>query len=601
MPLARRWFRGYEAWLVGLALGFLGSSVAASVLYRFELASPASVLVASALLSVLAIAFQGDRRGGDTGLAWVVPMWPMWATLAFAALIVAVPFSRVGVSIADGVAYRAYFSADLMTHLSVVAELQKGEFPFTNPFYVGAGLGYYWLFFVFPATFGFLVTNQGALLVVYVASGFLFSGLLFATARRLELSPPRACVAAIIVIGAVGYEGVIALVRALVRVEPWTDVNVDALSRWVFELISLDGLHRSLLYSPQHLFSYSLLLTLILLLVRGEPKDVPGALLFGVLLGGMAGTSIVSAMLAGPWLVLVLWRRRAELPFLTTAFVATATSLVFLAWYVVLGFFSDAGAALTVRMPRALELPSILMIDAGALSVLALLRWRRRRPFDVELVMLAALALVAVLFFDLRGYEGVWMAWRAGSVLLVALGLVAIRDLRWMHAAIVGPAILTIALDVHNASDVTNRRPSPGGFPWTTVVSADEHDALTWIRDQTPIDAIVQWDVRARELGEWALVPALGERRMAVGFPIFLLDLQKYRVRERRHVRPIFNSGDIIEAHRLARELGIDYLVIGAQELRVRGERVRPLFEAEDRFRVVFESGRTTVLEVLAP
>ena len=591
MPLARRWFRGYEAWLVGLALGFLGSSLAASVLYRFELATPVSVLIASALLSVLAVVFQGDRRRGEPGLAWLV------ATLAGTALIVAVPFSRVGASVADGVAYRAYFSADLMTHLAVVMELQKGEFPLTNPFYAGGVLGYYWLFFVFPATFGSLATNQSTLLVVYLASGFLFSGLLFATARRLELSPPRACVAALIVIGAASYEGVLSFVRA----EPWTDVNVDALSRWVFELISLDGLHRSLLYTPQHLFSYSLLLTLILFLVRGEPKDVPGAVFLGVLLGGMAGTSIVSAMLAGPWLVVVLWRRRAELPFLMTAFVTTATSLLFLAWYVVLGFFGDAGAALTLRVPRALELPSILMIDAGALFVLALLRWRRRRPFDVELVMLAALALVAILFLDLRGYEGVWMAWRAGSVLLVALGLVAIRDLRWVHAAIVAPAVLTLALDVYNASDVTNRRRSPGGFPWTTVVSADEHDALAWIRDQTATDALVQWDVRARELGEWALVPALGERRMAVGFPIFLLDLQKYRVRERRQVRPIFNSGDVIEAHRLARELGIDYLVIGTQELRVRGERVRPLFEAEDRFRVVFEAGRTTVLEVLAP
>ena len=594
VPLARRWFQGYEAWLVGLALGFLGSSIAASVLYRFELASPVSVLAACALLSVLAVVFQGDRRRGDSGLAWVMSMG---AAFAFAALIVALPFSRIGVSVADGVAYRAYFSADLMTHLSVVAELQKSEFPLTNPFYTGGALGYYWLFFVFPATFGSLATNQSTLLVVYLASGLLFSGLLFATARRLELSPPRACVGVLIVIGAVSYEGVLALVRS----EPWTDVNVDALSRWVFELISLDGLHRSILYTPQHLFSYSLLLVLILLLVRGEPKDVPGAALCGALLGGMAGTSIVTAMLAGPWLVVVLWRRRADVPFLTTAFIATATSLVLLAWYVVLGFFGDAGAALTVRVPRALELPSIVMIDAGALCVLALLRWRHRRPFDVELALLAAFALVAVLFLDLRGYEGVWMAWRAGSVLLVALGLVAIRDLRWMHAVIVAPAVLTLALDVYNAADVTNRRPSPGGFPWTTVVSADEHDALTWIRRETPTDAIVQWDVRARELGEWALVPALGERRMAVGFPIFLLDLQKYRARERRHVRPIFNSGDAVEAHRLALELGIDYLVIGAQELRVRGERVRPLFEAEDRFRVVFESGPTTVLEVLAP
>jgi hypothetical protein len=88
---------------------------------------------------------------------------------------------------------------------------------------------------------------------------------------------------------------------------------------------------------------------------------------------------------------------------------------------------------------------------------------------------------------------------------------------------------------------------------------------------------------------------------MAVGFPIFLLDLQKYRARERREVRPIFNSAEPDEAHRLARALGIDFLVVGAQELRVRGELVRPLFEADDRFQVVFERGETSVLEVLAP
>jgi hypothetical protein len=203
-------------------------------------------------------------------------------------------------------------------------------------------------------------------------------------------------------------------------------------------------------------------------------------------------------------------------------------------------------------------------------------------PFDIELLWLAALALAAVLVLDLRGYEGVWIAWRAGSVLLVA------------------PAVLTLVLDVYNASDVTNRKPSPGGFPWTTVVHSDELEALTWIRDQTPLDAVVQWDVRARQLGEWALLPALGERRMAVGFPIFLLDLQKYRVRERRQVRPIFNSGDADEAYRLASELGIDYIVIGAQEIQTRGERVRPLFEAEERFRVAFSRGETAVLVVLS-
>ncbi len=591
MPVARRWFTGHEAWLVGAALGYLVSSLAASVLLRFELATPSAVLAISVVVLALALRFMGAGRIETSELPWLTVTWLV------VMLIVVVPFSRVGASVADGVAYRAYFSADLMTHLSVVAELQKGGFPLHNPFYQGAGLGYYWLFFTLPAALGVWLGNQTALLATYLAGGLLFAGLLYAAARRFDLAPARAFLAASVMMGAAGYEGLLALARS----ESWMNINVDAFSRWVLELISLDGLHRGLLYTPQHLFSYSLLVILILIVHNGEPRRVSAAVFCGVLLGGMAGTSIVTAMLAGPWLVLMLWRRRHGVPFLAMATASTVTSLGFLAWYVNLGFFGEAGGALTLRSPKLLELPSILLIDCGALGLLA---WRHMQR-EIELVLLAALALVAVLFLDLRGYEGVWMAWRAGSVLLVALGLVAARalsgPLSLTHAIILAPAVLTVSLDVYNAADVTNRNPSPGGFPWTTVVPRAEREALDWIRRETPPDAVVQWDVRARELGEWALVPALGERRMAVGFPIFLLDLQKYRQRERRHARPIFNSGDAAEAHRKARELGIDYLVIGAAELRVRGERTRPLFEAEDRFRTVFESDGVAVLAVLAP
>ena len=144
MPVARRWFTGHEAWLVGAALGYLVSSLAASVLLRFELATPSAVLAISVVVLALALRFMGAGRIETSELPWLTVAWLV------VMLIVVVPFSRVGASVADGVAYRAYFSADLMTHLSVVAELQKGGFPLHNPFYQGAGLGYYWLFFTLP-------------------------------------------------------------------------------------------------------------------------------------------------------------------------------------------------------------------------------------------------------------------------------------------------------------------------------------------------------------------------------------------------------------------------------------------------------------------
>jgi hypothetical protein len=307
-------------------------------------------------------------------------------------------------------------------------------------------------------------------------------------------------------------------------------------------------------------------------------------------------------MLAGPWLVLVLFLRERSLGrFLALSFWIALPALSLLAWYFALGFFGEAGSALVTRTPRWAELPALLLFDCGALVLLVALRRRFERR-DFEIGALAAFALLAVLFLDLEGYEGVWMAWRAGSVLLVALGLLAapaLRSLGARHVLVLAPAVVTVVLDVCNAQDVSNRRLSAGEFRWTTVVSRDEWEALQWIRTETAEDALVQWDVRARELGEWAFLPALGERRMAVGSPIFLLDLPKYRTRERRQVRPIFAGADAFEAHRLARELGIDYLFLGSRELQVRGEQLRKLFEADDLFREAFSNDGVTILEVL--
>jgi hypothetical protein len=604
IPLAKRWLDGPFAVLAGAALGYLASSLAASALSHFELLGAGTMLAASIALYfvfrfVSSFVPERPRGNGDDERGFFA------AALLLPLLLVALPFLKVGAVVADGVAFRAYFSADLMTHLSVVAELQKGVYPPANPFYAGEPLHYYWLVFGHPAAFGTSGTNQAALLSLYLASGMLFTGLLFGAGRELGLAPPRAFLATAVTLTAVSYEGLLTLARSLLGAGSFRDTNVDAFGRWVLGLVSLDGLHRSVLYTPQHLFSYSLLVVLLVLVLRGEPRDRSGSLLLGVLLGGMAGTSIVTAILAGPWTVGVMFSRPGSFRrFLDLSLWTTAPALLLVGGYVALGFFGDAGGALSLRSPQWPELFSVLFLDCGALCLLCSCRSRSSlRRFDREIAALAGLALLAVLFLDLKGYEGVWMAWRAGSVLLVALGFLAApalgSALRARHAFAIAPAVFTAVLDVVNAQDISNRNLSAGEFRWTTVVSRDEWEALQWMRTETPKDSVVQWDVRARELGEWALLPAIAERRMAVGSPIFLLDLRKYRVRERREVRPIFASGDPFEAHRLATELGIDYLFLGSRELQMRGERLRRIFESPDLFRTVFVNPGVTILAVV--
>ncbi len=600
--LAGRWFSGRERHAAGIAIGYFLSTLVASLLYRLGVLTP--IKLGFALVAVTAVIVYAARRPqisfrkeGQEARLWLV------ATLAVVMSLVALPYLRIGQEAVEGFAYRAYFSADLMTHLSIVGELQKGDFPPQNPFYVGRSLGYQWLFFLLPAVVGGWIGNQPALILTNLGSSLLFTMLAFAAGCRLARSPRYAFAAVVIGVAAASYEGLAALVRAAWIGEPlgsFRDMNVDAFSRWFFELTSLDGLHRSLLYTPQHLYSYSLLLILVLLLYRGEPRGIASSILAGVVLGAMAGTSIVTAMIAGPWLVMGRTMEGGQKSYLLRdLFIVGTTALAFLGWYFALGFFDEAGGALVPRVPRLAEVPALLLLEAGPLFFLGLpaLADRYARPITA----LAGMALMAILFMDIGSYPGVWMAWRAGSILLVALFLMVAVTIgnrrRWALLVILVPGLLTAVLDVYNAQDVTNRDFSRGTFRWTTIVDRSDYQALSWIRSNTPLDAVVQWDIRAREPGEWALIPALAERRMAVGFPIFLLDNRKYRKRERQ-LRPIFVSRDPVRAHELASEAGIDYLVIGTREVAVRGELVRKLWEAPWLFREVYSNAGATIFQV---
>jgi len=601
--LARVFFGGAERLLAAGAIGYLASSLLASVLYRAGSFTSMTVGGGCALLTLVFGLSLRSRTRSDEPRA--EPLGVL-LTMTLALTLVSLPFIRVGQATPEGRAYRAYFSADLMTHLSVTAELQKGDFPPVDPFYAGAPLGYYWLFFLFPALLGKWTGNQEALLLIYLAGDLLFVGVAFCAARRMASRFGAALLATCAGLAAASYEGAAALAKAVAAGESlgsFRELNVDAFSRWVLQLTSLDGLYRSLLYTPQHLFSYSLLLVLMLLVVLPPCQTRPGAgasLLAGALLGGMAGTSIVTAMLAGPWLVLMILRRSESLrAALEPLLLVGVASLGCLAWFFHLGFFSEAGAALVLRRPLAAELPALALLEVGPLLLLAAPALREARARSMAL--LAGLALMAVLTLDIAGYEGLWMAWRAGSILLLALTLLAAVGLpKWGRAALallLFPASLTTLLDLVNAQDLGNRQESAGGFRWTTVVSYPDLEALEWIRAHTPAGSVAQIDARAREGGEWAILPALAERRMAYGYPIFLLDPHKYQARGRK-LRPIFNSEDPQLAHRLAVDSGISYLVIGRAERNEPQNRARKFWEAPGLFEKVFENSEAAVFRV---
>jgi len=155
-------------------------------------------------------------------------------------------------------------------------------------------------------------------------------------------------------------------------------------------------------------------------------------------------------------------------------------------------------------------------------------------------------------------------------------------------------------IDLYSAQDVDFRERGPS-FRWTEVVTPDELEALEWIKTYTPPDALVQPDpIRAPERwesGTWAYMPAFGERRMTAGMPISMIPIAKYREASAR-VEQVFRAGDVNEAHRMARELKLEYLYIGPEESRVYPAIRSRLDTAPFWFQPVFRNGSVAVYRV---
>ena len=97
--------------------------------------------------------------------------------------IVGRPYAHVGIDLPEGRAYRAYFTADFVWEMAVVAEVAKGDMPPRNPYYLGDNLHYYWLMHLLPAAarpaLGGALTVEQLLLVNALWSGLTFAGFFY--------------------------------------------------------------------------------------------------------------------------------------------------------------------------------------------------------------------------------------------------------------------------------------------------------------------------------------------------------------------------------------------------------------------------------------
>jgi hypothetical protein len=618
------------AWFVGPALGLGVSTFGLLLLWVAGLKNGWAVLLAP--LFTFGLAMIAKRF---VSVALHLPKLDARDTAAIAAvllivpLVTFVPYSHVGVKRAEGDAYRAYFTADFVWGMTVTSELAKGDVPPHNPFLLTHTLQYYWLSHLLSgAVYRNLqrvgVSSGQVVLTNGLFFGAAFIGFFYWLARASGAGALVSALAVAVGFLANSYEGIERIALHLTEGMPLDflrNVNIDAVTRWFYEGMPVDGLQRLLLYQPHHLTGYTLACAALWLVALAvDVTSISVSLGAGILLGLSFLFSTFTAIIVGPALAAVYIVRLIQQRALRQAFsaavlgVAPVVLAVGISW--ALGYVDPRdGPLMRFHLnPVALRhLPMVMLLNFGPLlfaGVGGLARWRWGSREGIAPIALVLSALGFYFTADVPDMGGVWVGWRSGHLLLIAFaicGAAAIgaawrrRGLRPVLALVmilaIVPAVPTVAIDVFNAQDVDNHD-FGAGFPWTLIISPAEREAFEWIKANTPANALVQIEPYVRGAGNWAHIPAFAERRMAAGLPISMIPLKPYQ-EESDNVRwGIYRSVSAEEAHRVATFLGIDYLVFGRVERKAYPDALANIAGRPDLFEIVFQNDAMTLYKV---
>ncbi len=594
---------------VGLAWGYALSSVGLLGLWAAGVRSPGWLLFApvpgllAALLSrrlklTLTLPIFSRRDAG--ALALVVLAAP---------IIVGRPYSQVGRLLPEGRAYRAYFTADFVSNMAIVAEVSKGSVPPANPFFRADPLHYYWLMHLVPSAAhrsaaGALSIEQ-ALLVTALWMAVAFSAFFYFFVRHFTDEPWAAAIACLFVLFCSSFEGAHQIKWHWDRgrtLEGLTSMNIDAITRSSYQGMPVDGLQRLFLYQPQHELGYLLGFSALLLLAQA--RDVTRtALLFvaGVFLGlailfssfaaGML-TLVVASCQAWRLVIARAWRAIVPCALAAALPMAAAVLLSTLLQYV------DDGELVTFGVNRIAtrNVWTSLFLSFGPVAIVAAVGvgaivWKRAANRFLPVVLLLTISTLFYFLVDVPDHLGVYVAWRAGHFIFMGLAAITAFGLQacW-QASVVGRAAIaglllavgvvaapTVLFDLYNTQDVWNRGRG-AAFRWTVLLSPAEIEALDWIKQFTPQDALVQVEPTVRGRDTWAYIPAFAARRMSAGLPIGMIPLAKYEAASAK-IREVYMATTPSAVRALAVALCVDYLVIGPPE-REGYPHLQPLLDA---------------------
>jgi len=618
-----------QGWLPALAFGpFVGQALGSLVLTLLWITGTHGVwLLIAAPLLVSLLAMPARRLAGR----WTLPSLDANDAVALSVLllivpvVIGLPFAHVGEITANGQDYRAYFTADYAWRRAVVSEVAKGDVLPVNPYFAGDALHYYWMPHVLSAVqYRFAAawaTLDELLLIRSISIDAMFIAFLYGMTRAFRVGPWAAAAGVTFVVLASSFEGAYALwdfARHGAPLRAVTNLNIDAISRWYFQGIPIDGLQRVLFYQPHHAVGYVIgMIGLLAIALRTRGRDAVAFGVAGVCLGlsiaisSFAGLMVTAgaALFEAASLARAFSLRRALVHALAAGVpLGLATALVFALRYV-----DNSGSVVELTLNRMavhefwwvtfLSFGPVLIV--GALAIVMI----RNGPYRPGVFGALAAASIAFYFFiNVRDHQDVYVGWRVGHFLFMSAAVVigalfeslqhvgATARRAWVVVAIVFLAGLpTSAIDVYNTQDITNHGQMPAGH-WTLRLHPDDLQIFDWIRHNTDPKAIFQVDPVLRDPEHWAYLPAFAERRMAAGIPISMIPLAKYQ-KASEQIRLIYDEQPLLAYERAVRA-HVNYILVGPQERQGHPGVEDRFDEIADRLPLVFRNGTIAIYEV---
>jgi hypothetical protein len=506
-----------------------------------------------------------------------VPIRTVWLTALLALVVLAATlpvFSKVGVSTAFGKAYRAYFNGDYLKHVALTREFSKPGIPPQNPYFSGETLHYYW--FIYPvvnliADFpGAEPGPEKAFLACTSAVNILFITMLSACLPVPSRS--RILLGLIILFScfAVSYEGSTLMVRIFSEGKMFPEelghYNIDGYSRWLWGHPQIDGLHRTFLYTPQHLMSLCFILAGIQLAMYR--KQTRYLVLESILAGAAVGLSAFIGLIGAAAFVIRLSGQKLK------RIAAGVVPLV--CWAAVFWFFrviQTGGESLTWNLsPDLRRIGLILLCNLGMLILLGvpglIYAFRKQLPHAGPFLSMAMVSLFMFCFIQLQGNPsdiGLKSALCLTPCLIFGVAVIAHQIPRTTAVLLIVSAIAalpTALFDLWNTQDLSTPR-------YISFVPDNEVKACRFIRSNTPETWIVQTGPDREPRGYFSLIPTFAGRRTAFGDPmhsrIFQVPGNRHKSR-RISIEGLFNPNRNRSVLRDTELLGIDAIFIGRPE-----------------------------------